>query len=109
MAQNRFTQPFKSLNNDIRAFVSFVNTTNRNVCLLWLDYKGKRVRYGDIPPGRGLLMNTYVTHPWIAYDVVTSYPLLFNGEMAFFPQEQRDNQVFSEDNRELVSIHIPGK
>ncbi|XP_045176795.2 uncharacterized protein LOC123537222 [Mercenaria mercenaria] len=97
----------KSLNNDTPTFVQFVNSSDRMVYLFWLDYTGKLVRYGCIPPHRVMEMNTYVTHPWVARDTATWYPLLLNGEQIFFPQIERGEQLFHDQNRERVDIHIP--
>ena len=62
------------------------------------------MRYGNIPPFKGTLMNTYVTHPWIVRDAYTGYPLLLNGKSVFHPTADT-----IEERRALIWIHIPGK
>jgi hypothetical protein len=98
----------RSLNNESATYIKFLNRTERKIHLFWLDYKGSLVRYGDIPPDRGVSMNTYVTHPWVARDAVTLYPMMLNGNQIFYPQTERNGQIFSLINRERVDIHIPG-
>lgn len=102
------TQLPKSLNNDTPTYVQFVNCTGRMVYLFWLDYAGDLVRYGHIPPRRGMSMNTFVTHPWIARDATTWYPLLLNGKQIFHPEAERGEQLFHDESRDRVVIHIPG-
>ena len=85
--------------NDFASYTNFFNRSDRSVDLFWIDYNGKLVRYGRIPPYRGTAMNTYVTHPWIVRDAHTGYPLLLNGKGVYHP---------SADTL-LVWIHIPGK
>ena len=45
--------------------IEFHNSGNSTTELLWLDYKGKRVSYNTLPPGKTYVQATFVTHPWI--------------------------------------------
>lgn len=62
-----------------------------------------------MPPRTYTNMNTYVTHPWVARDRNTGYPLLLNGEIVFFPQSERNGKEFTDTNRDIIDIFIPGK
>lgn len=97
----------RSLNNNIPTYIQFVNCTGRMVYLFWLDYNGKLVRYGHIPPRRGMSMNTFVTHPWIARDAATWYPLLLNGKQILYPEAERGEHIFHDLDRDRIDIHIP--
>ena len=96
--------PPRSRNNDVPSYVTFFNRSDRTVNLFWINYEGKLVRYGRIPPFKGTSMNTYVTHPWIVRDANTGYPLLLNGKSVFHPTADTH-----EGSRMMIWIHIPGK
>lgn len=98
----------RSLNHDIQTYVRFVNSTERLVNLFWLDYKGSLVRYGNIPPNKAVSICTYVTHPWVVRDAITKCNLMFNGKQIFYPESERNGQIFSPKNEERVDIHVPG-
>lgn len=46
----------------------FVNETNQNLNLYWLDYSGRRIYYGTFLPGREWRGLSYKTHPWLITD-----------------------------------------
>ena len=99
----------RSLRHDVSTYVTFANSTDRTVYLFWFGYDGKVVNYGKIKPRHKLRMNTFVTHPWKAKDSVTSFTLLMNGKTIFYPREHDEGIPFDDRNRDLVTIHIPGK
>jgi hypothetical protein len=35
------------------------------ITVYWLDYNGKRVKYGTVARGQEVVLQTYVTHPWV--------------------------------------------
>lgn len=41
----------KSKESNIRAFVKFVNTSERDVDVYWLNFKGEKISYSTLPPG----------------------------------------------------------
>ena len=55
----------RSLNADTPTYVTFRNDTGRTVRTYWLNYKGRRVFYAEVPPGKSYVQQTYVTHPWV--------------------------------------------
>uniref|UniRef100_A0A1B6MM92 von Hippel-Lindau disease tumour suppressor beta domain-containing protein n=1 Tax=Graphocephala atropunctata TaxID=36148 RepID=A0A1B6MM92_9HEMI len=75
----------KSQNSEKKSFVTFVNKTNRDVDVLWLDYEGDPVKYHTIPPDICVNINTYVSHPWIFEDSETRDRRVVNNELIFYP------------------------
>lgn len=61
----------RSINNEYVSLVRFINKTMRNVVLYWIDYQGRAISYGVLPPGGYLDIDTFVTHPWIFVDQET--------------------------------------
>jgi VHL beta domain len=59
---------FKSLNSDHSATLHVINNTDQPLQLLWLDFKGNRVFYQQVPPLATIDQRTFLTHPWIVAD-----------------------------------------
>ena len=55
----------KSKVGTTHAQVTFLNQTGKTVSVYWLDYKGKRVLYKKLLPGKRYTQQTYLTHPWL--------------------------------------------
>ena len=56
--------------------VRFINHSRSRVKLFWLDYQGRQVLYSTLEPSNGHYdVDTYVTHPWIAFDEQTNQPI----------------------------------
>tara|TARA_B100000780_G_scaffold52973_1_gene32893 strand:+ start:247 stop:1584 length:1338 start_codon:yes stop_codon:yes gene_type:complete len=45
--------------------VKFKNITPDVISVNWLSFKGRRISYGQIKPGKSMLMKTYHNHPWL--------------------------------------------
>lgn len=60
----------QSINGFTSTFVQFVNSTPESVDIYWLDYSGHRVLYNVLQPGTSYVQQTYLTHPWVATDVL---------------------------------------
>jgi len=58
----------KSLDNDVKASIKFVNKTTGNVRTVWLDYTGKRVPEDTLKPGQSQAYDTYERTAWIVLD-----------------------------------------
>lgn len=71
--QQQQQQPplLRSIDNEHRSFVKFINKTLHSVVLYWIDYQGQAVSYGVLSPDDCLDINTFVTHPWIFVDKET--------------------------------------
>ena len=97
----------KSLNCNTRAYVQFSNKSTRTVDLLWLDYKGKRVRYDRLRPGQqSQILHTFVTHPWEFRDSQT-------GDALVVKDDGKHTQVYmpkpwTGGSFEKADIVIPG-
>lgn len=46
-------------------WIRFTNETAGTVTVWWLDYDSQRVRYADLPAGRGYDQQTYAGHVWV--------------------------------------------
>ena len=55
----------RSLSGDKRCQIMFHNKTAETLEFWWLDYEGRRVRFGEVGPGERASMDTYETHPWV--------------------------------------------
>lgn len=62
----------KSMNDDIRTFVRFTNSTKQSVTIYWINYEGKRDPREDqrqtLEPGRSGARQTFLTHPFLITD-----------------------------------------
>ncbi|KAK9917518.1 hypothetical protein WJX75_005256 [Coccomyxa subellipsoidea] len=47
----------------------FLNSSDHEAQLVWLNYGGNEVAYDRIPPGTLCRISTFRTHPWIVRDV----------------------------------------
>ncbi|XP_078049917.1 von Hippel-Lindau disease tumor suppressor-like [Augochlora pura] len=93
----------RSLNNDVKSFVTFYNTTPRPVVLYWIDYRGWAIRYGTLWRYDHLDVNTFVTHPWIFADKYSGDRFVVNHKEVYFPTANRPDR----GNRTVVTITIP--
>lgn len=58
----------RSLASEVPTKLKFVNKTSEAVDIFWLDFEGRRQRYGSIEPGEIFVQPTYATHPWVLAD-----------------------------------------
>lgn len=54
-----------------QASITFVNNTNRQVDIYWVNYQCEEVKYNTLRPGQSYRQRTYVTHPWRVRDSQT--------------------------------------
>ena len=92
----------RSLNNDISTYVRFKNRCDRIATLFWLNFKGDLVRYSVLKKDEFIDMNTYVTHPWCAREIVTNDRLEIDKQPVYQPTEG-ENGIYR-----LAYIDIPG-
>jgi hypothetical protein len=55
----------RSLEGLVKATLVITNNSNLPVQAFWLDYTGKRVLYGQVPPSTSFEQPTWLTHPWV--------------------------------------------
>ena len=84
----------KSTESRTQFRVCFRNLSENDASIYWIDFNGKPVSYGIIrkgmSSGRGLDIDTYVSHPWIAVDRRRKQLLAINFERVFRPMTSRD-------------------
>ncbi|XP_063957326.1 von Hippel-Lindau disease tumor suppressor-like [Lytechinus pictus] len=102
--------PLKSRRSNVKAFVSFKNSTDRIVDVIWMNFAGQRQTYTEngLAPGRQLNMHTFEGHPWIVRDKVTGDTLEFVdhgvGRLIYMP-ERWDGERFY--RAPIIKIRVP--
>ncbi|TSK42087.1 von Hippel-Lindau disease tumor suppressor [Bagarius yarrelli] len=91
----------RSLISHLPAQVLFCNRSPRTVQLLWINFQGQPVSYGQLQPHTGRKMNTYVGHPWMFRDAQTDDPMLANNKEMYLPRASENGQV------SVVNITLP--
>ncbi|XP_059170638.1 von Hippel-Lindau tumor suppressor homolog [Physella acuta] len=77
----------KSVHHDLPAYISFYNRANFPVDIVWIDYRGDYARYWQrLQPGEYHNLDTYVTHPWIAWNSDTLENARINNSKVFYPE-----------------------
>nr|QCH39001.1 VHL [Glyptosternon maculatum] len=82
------------------AQVLFCNRSPRTVQLLWINFQGQPVSYGQLQPQTGRKMNTYIGHPWMFRDAQTDDPMLVNNKDMYLPSAP-------ENVHSVVNITLP--
>jgi hypothetical protein len=62
------TDSLRSVDSRTPAVLVLVNSSGGAVTVEWVDYRGGRVGYGEVPDGGRIVLNTFVTHPWVVSD-----------------------------------------
>ena len=96
----------RSAESKTKSPVKFINTTDKNIEIFWLNYSGEEISYGTLhaAPSVPSVMdiNTFVTHPWIAVDSENRQRLWLNSEEVFHPPQPRLARVVIGPNREQI-------
>ena len=96
----------RSTESETKSPVKFINKTDTNIEIFWLDYSGEKVSYGtlDALPSAGSVkdVQTFVTHPWIAVDSENGQKLWLNSKEVFYPPEPMLTWVVIGPNREQL-------
>jgi hypothetical protein len=65
--------------------IIFINRTNHEACINWIDFEGRRQYYKTVRPGETHRQPTYVNHNWeVTSQSMTQYIL---------PTTQREHQI----------------
>lgn len=99
---------YKSTQNPVSFSITFRNLTERTVRLYWIDFNGRVIFYGYLKNSKafgnkGLTIQTYVTHPWIAIDHAAGEFLHVNLQRVFRPISRQD---FLEERRKADRIKV---
>ncbi|RZC32659.1 VHL domain containing protein [Asbolus verrucosus] len=93
----------RSQNSNQRAFIRFLNLTERTVEVVWVNFTGAYVCYQLLEKGNFIDINTYKTHPWIAVDHGTKDRLHIDKEFVYYPKTAKEFFQNHCPNRELPS------
>ncbi|GAB1597938.1 von Hippel-Lindau disease tumor suppressor-like [Argonauta hians] len=88
-----------------QSYVRFMNRTERQVDIVWLNYEGVSVHYKTLSSQHWVDVNTFVGHPWIFRDTNTGDKLVVQLKEVYEPVAhcyQRDGT-----SRKVVNIVIP--
>jgi hypothetical protein len=58
----------KSTNAGAEITLTFVNKTNEDRGVLWINGDGQPVDYGHLAPGQSMKIQTWTSHPWMFSD-----------------------------------------
>lgn len=62
------TDGLRSVDSRTPAVLVLVNGSGGPMTVEWVDYRGRRVLYGEVPDGGRIVLETFVTHPWVVSD-----------------------------------------
>ena len=62
------TDGLRSVDSRTPAVLVLVNGSGGPMTVEWVDYRGARVPYGEVLDGGRIVLNTFVTHPWVVSD-----------------------------------------
>jgi len=105
-------QPLRSRNSTRNAYIRFLNTTNRRVDVIWINYEGVRVKYKTLEPTEHFDVTSFVNHPWIFRDAETHTKLVVssNSREVFDcpePVYVKLKEGLVKPTRSIVTITLP--
>jgi len=83
-------QNIRSLQSNQKCYVRFINTTDRTIEIMWINFTGQYVRYRILEKSDYIDVNTYKTHPWIAKDFLTKDVLHIDKKFVYNPKSTRE-------------------
>lgn len=66
--QSEISKTAYSVDSKHKTTISFFNATEGSLKIYWLDFKGDRMLYRDLPVGKAHKQQTFMTHPWLVAD-----------------------------------------
>ncbi|XP_049788907.1 von Hippel-Lindau disease tumor suppressor [Schistocerca nitens] len=76
----------RSLKATNSAFLRFINSTERKVDVVWMNYQGQHVKFKTLLPGTFFDANTYESHPWLFIDADTRDRLVVKSKDVYLPE-----------------------
>lgn len=95
----RSSKPHSKLNNK-SVSLCFINSTDRTVHVIWLDFRGEPVIYCSLGHHCGIHINTFENHPWIIEDSETGDRMLAAGQKIYYPIQDRNDNNNNQNNRD---------
>lgn len=80
----------RSLMSEQKAYVRFINKTNRVVEVIWVNFVGEFIKYRVLSSDEYVDVNTYKTHPWAALDYHTKDRLHINKNFLYLPKTSKE-------------------
>ena len=56
-----------SIESEHLATITFINNSEGEVEILWLNYEGEEVYYNTLQPSESYEQASYFSHPWVVY------------------------------------------
>ncbi|CAG9813663.1 unnamed protein product [Phaedon cochleariae] len=102
-----------SLKSDEKAYIRFINKTDRTIELVWINFKGEYWRYQVLRKDEYLDVNTYKTHPWMALDQITKDRMHVDSKFLFLPktsaeylQERYPDKIVPEHYEMRMRVYV---
>ncbi|CRL06862.1 CLUMA_CG019817, isoform A [Clunio marinus] len=104
----------RSEKSEVRAFVTFNNSTDRQVEIRWVNFYGENIHFTVLEPGAHSHVNTFCTHPWIFLCPNTGERLQIKHSYVFLPEPWHKHISKAENgqitaSRQKANIHYPLK
>lgn len=58
----------KSISSDYKTTINFINKSNEEIKIFWIDFNGNRKFYKNLKPYEKYKEITYLTHVWLTTD-----------------------------------------
>lgn len=95
----------RSEHSQTQVYVRFVNLTNRNVDIIWVDFTGNFIKYKTFSRYQFLDINTFTGHPWIFWDK-NKDNMCVDGKDIFYPTPTICPTT-KKLARKCVGVHLP--
>lgn len=96
----------RSIASSNEARIRFINKSNREAEIVWIDFKGQLVKYQLLRPRQFLDVNTYTQHPWIAIDYRTRDNLHLNRKEIFLVENFSCEVMMGNEKRRVTQANI---
>lgn len=95
----------------IEVYLLFVNNTQRDVNLYWIDYRGQKSLYLTLRPGLSSKVDTYQTHPWVFCDKYSGERMQVEHSYLYWPKRYLSRNPRNPSQlitcRRQITIHLP--
>jgi len=82
--------PFRSAKSkQPSAHITFTNSSDRSIELVWINYVGQEKRYDEVQPNNSHTQESFSTHPWLVKDASTHENIFL-----FIPRNQEPQHFY---------------